>query len=429
MSVAPLVHWREMASIAVPPLATFYASLPKETAAILRRAVTLARRQGVQLYAVGGAVRDFLLRAPLTDLDLVVEGDATALARRLGRELGVRVVGHARFGTATVHTGGVHLDFVRARAERHTRPGALPVVRAGSLGDDLARRDFTINAMALRLTAPNAGELIDPFGGREDLSRGLVRVLHTESFRDDPTRALRALRYAGRFGFRLERRTAQLLKRDGHYLDAVSGARLRRELERIAVEERVGRIVRLAHRLGALQALHPALSPGDRALRAIARLPRVSSAPRDEVLCALLLSSAPAKAIERAAERLSLNAAQAAAARGYASLRRHERRLARPSLRASRAVAVLEGYPVAAVEAFALTAEPLAARRARRYLDRWRFVRPELNGRDVQALGVPRGPRIGDALTLLRTAHLDGTARTREDDVKLIERFLRRRRG
>jgi len=406
-----------------------YRSLPDEAAAAVRRAVALAGGLSVQLYAVGGAVRDLLLRAPLTDLDLVVEGDATVLARRLGRELGARVVGHARFGTATVQTDGVHLDFVSARAERYTRPGALPAVRAGSLADDLARRDFTINAMALRLTGRAVGGLLDPFDGCEDLSRGVVRVLHERSFQDDPTRVLRALRYAGRLGFRLERQTAALLKRDLPYLDAVSGARLRRELERTASEERVGRMLRLARRVGVLRALHAALRPDDRALRAIVRLPRVSSAPRDEVLCALLLSSASSRAIGRAIDRLSMTAAQAAAARGYASLRAQERRLARPTLRPSRAVALLERYPVAAVEAFALAATPLAARRARRYLDRWRFVRPELSGRDLEAFGVPRGPRIGEALALLRTAHLDGEARTREDDVKLVERFLRRSRG
>jgi len=411
-------------------LTQLYASLPKETASALRRAVALARKQGVELFAVGGVVRDLLLGAPLTDLDLVMDGDASALASRLGRPLGARVVRHARFGTATVQGEGVRLDFARARTERYARPGALPVVRPARLADDLARRDFSINAMALRLTGRDAGALIDPFGGREDLSRGVVRVLHERSFQDDPTRVLRALRYAGRLGFRLERRTASWLKRDLPYFDAVSGARLRHEIERIAVEDRVGRIVGMAKRLGVLAAVHPALRPDDRALRGLDRLARVAPAQRDAVLCALLLSSATPPATERAIDRLSLTAAQAAAARGYASLRAQERRLARATLRPSAAVALLERAPIAAVEAFALVATRLAAQRARRYLEQWRFARPRLNGRDLEALGVPRGPRIGEALALLRRSRLDGGAKTHEDDVQLIERFLRQaRRG
>jgi tRNA nucleotidyltransferase (CCA-adding enzyme) len=405
-----------------------YASLPRETAHAVRRAVALARERRVEVYAVGGAVRDLLVGAPLTDLDLVVEGDAAGLARRLARELHARVVGHARFRTATVESDGIHLDFVRARSERYVYPGALPVVRAGSLGDDLARRDFSINAMALRLTG-SAGELIDPFGGRDDLSRGLVRVLHERSFQDDPTRALRALRYAGRLGFRLERGTGSWLRRDLSHLDAVSGARLRQELEKIAREERAGRIMRSSARLGVLEAAHRALRPDERTLRAIGKLPRVARQHRDAVLCALLLSAASPKAMEHAVERLHLTAVQAAAARGLASLLRQEGRLVREALRPSAAVRAFEAYPIAAVEAFALIAAPLAAQRARRYLDRWRFVRPKLTGHDLEALGVPRGPRIGEALARLRTAHLDGAAKTREDDVLLIEQYLRRHRG
>src|SRR3990170_1312565 len=165
-----------------------YRSLPQETARAVRRAVSLAGSLGVELYVVGGAVRDLLLGVPVGDADLVVEGDAAALAARLARGLGARVVRHPRFGTATVRTDRFRLDFARARTERYARPGALPVVRPGRLAGDLARRDFTINATALRLTGREAGALVDPFGGQEDLSRRAVRVLHDRSFQDDPTR-------------------------------------------------------------------------------------------------------------------------------------------------------------------------------------------------------------------------------------------------
>lgn len=396
-------------------------SLPAATAVAVRLAIEIAQRRGSDLYLVGGGVRDLLLGAPVADVDLVTEGDALALAGAIGRKLRARVVRHPRFGTAAVQGDGFHLDLARSRTEQYERPGALPLVRPGRLADDLARRDFTINAMALRLSRP-AGKLIDPFAGRADLSRERLRVLHDASFQDDPTRLLRALRYAGRLGFRIERHTASLLTRDLSYLAAVTGTRLRHELERIAAEERVGRIVRAALRLGVLRAVHPALRPRDRALRAIARLPAIEASRRDDVLFCLLLSSASLRESEAAIERLALTGAQAAAVRAYAVLRKAERRLARPSLRASGASRMLDGQPAGAIEAFALSAtQPLAARRARRYLEDWRFVRPRLNGHDLEALGVARGPQIGELLALLHEARLDGRTRSREDEVAFIE--------
>lgn len=413
--------------------------LPDATREALRRTVSLAEGQGVALYLVGGAVRDLLLSAPQVDVDLVVEGDALALASAVAEQLGARVVSHSRFATAVVRGEGFRLDLAQARAERYERPGALPAVRpvSGGLADDLARRDFTINAMALRLAGPRAGELIDPHGGRRDLAQRRVRVLHDRSFQDDATRILRALRYAGRLGFRLEPDMESLLRRDLCFLDTISGARLRHELEYIAAEERAAEILRRARDLGVLAAVHPALGAGETALRAAARLPELSPSHRDAVLFCLLLAEATPAEAEGAIDRLALTGRQAAAVRGptaarlggLLALRRLERRLARPSLRPSRAVAILESQPAAAVEALALLTEhALGAERARQYLAEWRFVRPRLNGHDIEALGVPHGPLVGAALASLREARLDGRARTREDEVALVRRMQAGRR-
>src|SRR5918994_4949551 len=164
---------------------------------------------GLPAYLVGGAVRDLLLGEARADLDVAVEGEIGSLTEALGGEL----VEHERFATASVRVGGLHVDIARARAETYPSPGALPEVRPAPIADDLARRDFTINAMAV----PLAGEpdLIDPHGGLADLREGLMRVLHELSFIDDPTRALRAARYAARLGFGLEPGTrAQLAEAD-----------------------------------------------------------------------------------------------------------------------------------------------------------------------------------------------------------------------
>src|SRR5215216_406156 len=161
---------------------------------------------GTAVYLVGGAVRDLVLGRERADLDLVVEGDPAALGRRLGGEIRT----HERFSTATVHLNGGELDLATSRSESYARPGALPDVRPAPLADDLARRDFTINAMALPITGEP--KLIDPHCGLADLRRGTLRVLHERSFVDDPTRALRAARYAARYGFALEPETERLLR-------------------------------------------------------------------------------------------------------------------------------------------------------------------------------------------------------------------------
>jgi tRNA nucleotidyltransferase (CCA-adding enzyme) len=403
--------------------------LPDATGAGLRKAILLAERDGVGLYLVGGGVRDLLLGGEQVDLDLLVEGDALALASDVAAELNARLVSHPRFGTAVVQGEGFRLDLAGARTEQYLRPGALPSVRPALLKDDLGRRDFSINAMALRLVSPRAGEVIDPHGGRDDLARREVRVLHDGSFRDDATRILRALRYAGRLLFRVEGHTEDLLRRDLSYLDAISGARLRHEFERIACEERVEEMLRLANRLGVAAAVHSALRVNEHGLRAAARLPRATLSHRDAVLLCLLIAGASSPEAEGAIDRLALTRRQADAVRGFLNLCRREARLARPSLRASEAVRLLAEQPSVAVEAFALFAgQPLAGDRARRYLGEWRFVRPRLNGLDVEALGVPHGSQVGAVIASLREARLDGRTKDREDEVAMIRRMRLGRR-
>ncbi len=407
-------------------LARLRASLPPPARRPLARATRLAEEHGAPLYLVGGGVRDLLLGRAHVDLDLVVEGDAIALAEALAGDLPARLVTHPRFRTAALQGERFRLDLARARSERYGRPGALPSVRPGSLADDLARRDFTVNAMALRLSRPGAGELTDPRGGRDDLRRRLVRALHDASFRDDATRILRALRYTGRLGFRLAPATAKFLRRDLPYLDTISGARLRHELERIAAEERAADIVRLARRYGALEAMHPALRVDRRAMRGLSRLGEVIPAHREAVLFCLLLADASANEAESAIDRLALTGAQASAVRAFVALRAVERDLSQPSLSPSGAVRLLKDRPPQAIEAFALwTGRRLASERARTYLAEWRHLRPRLSGHDVQALGVPRGPQIGAALSTLRESRLNGRTKSRRDEASLVRRLRR----
>src|SRR4051794_5373633 len=188
---------------------------------------------GTPVYLVGGAVRDLLLGREPINLDIAVEGDAAALGRKLGGE----IKAHERFATATVHTDGLELDLATARTETYAKPGALPEVRPAPLVENLARRDFAVNAMAVPLIGDH--ELIDPHGGLADLERSILRVLHDRSFVDDPTRALRAARYAARYAFALEPRTEELLRETD--LETVSRDRVEAELRRLAREQKPGR--------------------------------------------------------------------------------------------------------------------------------------------------------------------------------------------
>ncbi len=212
-----------------PPKPTIDASAPGELIRGEDALTALGRRAGdTALYLVGGSVRDSLLGERPLDLDVAVDGPVARIASDLDPDATL----HERFDTAAVSFRGRRLDLARTRSEKYRRPGALPEVEPADIESDLSRRDFTINAMAIDLADP--GTLIDPHGGAEDLGRGVIRVLHARSFVDDPTRALRAARYAARLGFDIDHRTADLLREVD--LTTVSPERLRSELALISEE-------------------------------------------------------------------------------------------------------------------------------------------------------------------------------------------------
>ncbi len=330
------------------------------------------------VYLVGGAVRDLLLGRGRADIDLVVEGDAAALAARLGAE----VVAHERFATAKVGLDGHEVDIAGARAESYPHPGALPLVEpAGDIAADLVRRDFTVNAMAI----PLDGEprLIDPHGGRADLGAGLLRVLHRRSFEDDPTRALRAARYAARFGFELEAETAALLREVD--LTTVSADRREAELLRLAAEAEAPRAFALLAEWGLIELRADGVGLAARVAELLESEPWRDLVPRDRAVLAAALG--PAGEEEALAG-------------------------ARPS-RPSEAVALASRrMPLELVLGRALGADWLD-----RYLAEWRDVSLEIDGEDLIAAGVPRGPAVGRGLREALRRKLDGEVAGREQEL------------
>ncbi|MEK9659394.1 MAG: polynucleotide adenylyltransferase, partial [Chloroflexota bacterium] len=236
------------------------AALSPEALALLHRLGAAAHVAGAGLWLVGGTVRDALLGRPALDIDLTSETPAAELAPVLAHACGGRVWAASAFGTVKLTFGAQLLDLATARTETYAMPGALPTVAfPATLAQDMARRDFTINAMAASLAPSAFGALTAPHGGLTDLRAGLVRVLHPDSFRDDANRTLRAVRYAVRLDFAIEAGTLRLLRSDARYLSATTPARVRREMERTLDEPQGARMLREAHRLGLLGALHPAL--------------------------------------------------------------------------------------------------------------------------------------------------------------------------
>ncbi len=373
----------------------------------------LGDEEGVHL--VGGAVRDLLLGEGPVDLDLVVEGDAAPLARRIAERLGGAVQVHERFATATVAAGGRHFDLARARSERYPTPGALPEVRPASLAEDLLRRDFSVHAVALAVGGTDLGRLRTVPHALEDLDARRLRVLHEESFPDDPTRLLRLARYAARLGFTVEARTAELAAaavREGA-LATVSGPRIGRELRLAAGEpDPVAGFARLGE-LGVLSALHPQLElDRDLAARALALLP--ADGRRDAVVIAAACRQLPGAEVAGLLTRLSFEREEGRPARVLRSeLEPLAARLARAT-RPSEIDALLAGRsPAEAALVGALGAsDPVA-----RWLSELRHVRLEIDGEDLRRAGASEGPALGAGLARARAGRLDGELAGREAEL------------
>lgn len=400
--------------------------LPAEILGVLKETGERAKEAGSDAYLVGGVVRDLFLGRENLDLDVVIEGDAAGVTKGLAEKYKVRLVSHSRFGTAKLRFSAFSLDIATARTETYSHPGALPTVKPGSIVEDLKRRDFSINAMAVCLNPERFGELFDPLGGKDDLDKGLVRVLHEKSFIDDATRILRGIRYEQRLDFRFDEETERLLRRDVKMLHTISGDRLRHELERTLEEEEPEKAFRRAGELGVLRQLHPALEGDGWLAKVFRRARRGGRTPSANLYLCLLCYQLDEREAEEFLKRLNFSARATKAVLDTVKLKKEVRRLADEDIKPSEVYEMLRSYDNVAVEANLLAAEsPLARRNLQLYLSRLRYVRTLLDGVDLAVLGIPVGPEIGEALNALRAARLDGEVRTRRDEVEFVRsRFL-----
>ncbi len=416
-------------------------ALPPAKLALLKAVAAQANELHQAVYIVGGVVRDLILERPSQDFDMVVEGDAIVLGKALAAQFGGRVVAHSRFGTAKWFISGQQsrlvetlkmdqplnpaqlpdsLDLISARTEFYEYPTALPTVERSSIKLDLHRRDFTINTMAIRLDGRHYGDLYDYWGGLADLRRGIVRVLHSLSFVDDPTRMLRAVRFEQRFNFQIEERTLELLGDANSMVPQVSGERLRHELYLILAEPKTLEMFTRLAGLGLLSAIHPGLRWNAEIASRVEtclnsrptaewELPElINHTPlvRSLALIAWFAALSPQDAME-AATLLRLSTMMMSAIEAVQRLQPELSRLAgaRPSVITAR----LEAEPrLALFVLYRVSREAGERSMLERFISVYCKVAPTINGDDLRTMGVTPGPAYREILETLRKGWLDG---------------------
>ncbi len=406
-------------------------SLTPERFSLLKKVTDAATARGQPLYIVGGFVRDLLLGRRATDFDLVVEGDAIALAHALAKKHGGKVTAHSRFGTAqwflpeslgTSDSLLSTLDLISARSETYKYPAALPTVQMSKMTDDLRRRDFTVNTLALRLDGEYFGELRDDLNGLDDLHLGLIRVLHPHSFVDDPTRIFRAVRYEQRLGFRIADETLALLPVALPLIDKLSAERVRHEVDLILEEENAAFMLKRLAKLNVLAAVHPALKWNGSIQKNFEKIQGALSVPRLTLGWIAWLAHLSAADIGQIENRLHFTATLRdeilAASVLFADLG------VLVGKKPSQVVERLSDVPLSSITAVELFASRGEARwNLKNYIETWRHVKPKTTGHTLKKLGLEPGPVYQSILLKLKNAWLDGEISSEQEEQIFLDKL------
>lgn len=413
--------------------------LPQRLVTVIEEAGHLADRCGVPLFVVGGCVRDLLLGIENLDLDLVVEGDGIAFARKLGEVLRARVKVHERFGTAIVLSAdGFRLDVATARTEYYEYPTALPTVEQSSIKKDLHRRDFTMNALAVRLNGKGFGDVLDFYGGQRDLNDKVIRVLHGLSFVEDPTRVFRAIRFESRFGFRLGKDTAALIAGavKMNLFERLSGHRLLEELKLLLSEREPKQAIKRLAELHLLKFIHQKLSWSDRLNKLLDALDETIDWYRllylDRKMETWLvymmgfLELLPERAVKDVLKRFPFSEQEAARLK-MARVGCHKviRRLAtKRSLKPAEAYRLLLGLSdETLLLLMAKSKGETVKRQVSAFLTTYQQVKPILTGADLKAMGLKPGPKFKEILDRLLDARLNGEIKTESEERELVTKL------
>jgi tRNA nucleotidyltransferase (CCA-adding enzyme) len=419
--------------------------LSQKRLSLLRELGNLADEGGVSLYLVGGVVRDLLLKRETWDLDLTVEGDGVAFARLVADRYGAGLAVFERFATARLmFPDGLKMDIATTRRESYAQPALLPTVQPASIEEDLSRRDFTINALAVRLNPQQFGHMLDPYGGQRDLRARVIRVLHAGSFQDDPTRIFRAIRFEQRFGFRLDPATARLLAQAAsmNLILRLSGPRLQNEVLLLFAERDPVRAIARLGQLKLLRFLHRHLCYTKSVKRTVAAVPKAlawwgrrfpDSVIDKPIVYLMALSSESSPAfVATMIRRLALSREQAKKmSSGRRRVDRALKRLTDPgTVRRSQLFRLLVDFSDEAC-VLLLAKQRSMQSRLRGLLKRQlvvymknRAMKTVLTGRDLQAMGLQPGPQYTTILGKLLDARIDGVATTEAEERVFVRKWL-----
>lgn len=416
-------------------------NLPPNVRDLLGQISYLADQQGCAVFAVGGFVRDLLMEVENLDIDLVVEGDGITFARSLAEFLCGRVRIHNKFGTAMVILPDhFRVDVATARTEYYEYPAALPKVEVSSLKQDLYRRDFTINAMAITLSEKNFGALVDYFGGRRDLEEGIISVLYNLSFVEDPTRILRAVRFEQRYNFHIESQTLNLAKGaiKTRMLAKLSADRVREELKHILTEAYPSGAIRRMQELGIWRYILPEAVPDEETLALTVKLPGAMGFVWDlgmrdyELWLIYLVALLHKSSIDAAGLEARLRLTRDEQFKVAEILRRwrdvlEQLDVPRPMKMSEIAGVLREFMPEGYIFILAKSEAERVTERIKNYLARSLHNKLAVTGEDIKKLGYKPGPAFKDVLDVLRDARLDGLVQTREDELHFAREYLANR--
>ena len=413
--------------------------LPKKIQGLLFLIGQRADNKDYKVYAVGGFVRDLILNDKTYDIDLVVEPDAIAFAREINKFLDGRLTIYEQFGTAKiVLRDGLWLDLASARTEFYVQPGALPQVELSSIKQDLYRRDFTINTLAVQLNIDNFGKLVDYFGGLEDLKNGIIRVLYNLSFVDDPLRILRAVRIEQRLNFQIEEETMSFLKNavNTRVIDKVSRFRLFEETTLIFQEKKPVKVLRRLYELNIMPFLFPRLKIDAKVFNLLEEVQKVVTYFMGELkitrfnkyipyLCALYFYT-NIKDINIILFQMRLK--REIKRTVYLTLEKIPgimEILSKPGVKPSSVYEVLNPLPLESLIFLSACSTHLRVwGYIKEYLEKLQNAAPFLTGQDLKELGYRPGPLFKEVLEELKKANLDGLVKNRDDEIKFVVRYM-----
>jgi tRNA nucleotidyltransferase (CCA-adding enzyme) len=416
-----------------------------------------ASNLNIPIYLVGGFVRDIILNRPSPDIDLVVEGDALEFASILKKNYGGKVTSHKKFGTAkwwpleeTQNKDSAiipiaenqlgdlpsSIDLISARTEFYEKPTALPTIKKGSIKLDLHRRDFTINTLAVRLDGDNFGAVNDHWGGLNDIEKKKIRVLHSLSFVDDPTRMLRAIRFAQRFGFEIEQRTLQLIREAAPLLDDVSGERIRHELDQILVEDNSITMLGQIDEIGLFNHIHSSI-PWNKNIKN--RLEKLFSftptsgwanyLPTDQykatiqsayITWFLKLSEID---IQKITSRLRLK--NDLRDKLLAAAKLWENKDTVMPLLPGEFTEAIEIFPPLSIFSFWITERNQSSKeKIEKFVNEWRLINPNITGTHLKEVGIPPGPIYHFILKKIRNAWINGSVTDAEEENHLLKKLI-----